>query len=83
MSSTQVPLSQFRREIVHFVKNNIFKSINFEHSTCRPHGLNLPFIFMGGGDFSLGLLRWDIVHMGQNIKSGTTSGLTSQAFEFG
>ena len=44
----------------------------------------LEFAFhFHGGDFSLGLLRWDIVHMGQNVKSGTTSGLTSQAFEFG
>ena len=43
-------LSQINEEIVHLVKRNTFQPIRYEHSTCRPYCLNLPFNFRGGGD---------------------------------
>ena len=60
-----LPLNQFRREIVHLVESNIFQAIKFEHSPCRPSGFNLSFyVRVLGGDCSLGLLRGEIVHIG-------------------
>ena len=48
------------------MKSTILQPIRFEHSTCRPYGLTLPFNFRGG-DCSFGLLKGENAQMGPKM----------------